>query len=142
MLRLDRLTFARTLQLLTGVYVCGLLTVFLVSFLPMSTLRVRGELYERIAANRDLVAAVAPPSLYAVEAYTVLQRLAQEYDEAKRGALVAELGAERKAFEERLAARRAALPADAPERQLVEAAAAPALEFFEAAGTRLPKAMS
>ncbi|MBI5068412.1 MAG: methyl-accepting chemotaxis protein [Deltaproteobacteria bacterium] len=142
MLRLDRLTFARTLQLLTAVYVGGLVTVFLVSFLPISTVRIRGALYERIAAGKDLVADVAPPALYAVEAYTVLQRLAQEYDEAKRAPLVAELQAERKAFEERLAARRASLTAGDPERGLIEAAAGPALEFFEAAGTALPKAMS
>jgi methyl-accepting chemotaxis protein len=137
---LDRLSFRATLRLLTGVFVCGLVTVFLLAFVPLMQVRIEGPVYERIVAGKDLAAAVAPPPLHAVESALVLQRLSQEYDQEKRSVLVRQIAAQRARFEAELGAWRARLPAGR-ERELLDAAAGPAGAFFDAVEKELAPAM-
>jgi methyl-accepting chemotaxis protein len=138
---LDRLTFARTLWLLTAVYVGGLLTVFALSYLPMHRIRIRGDLYHRIADGRALASDVSPPPLHLVDALLSLEQLAREYDDGKRREILERMRAQRAGYRAHLEARLGELAPGSPERELLSRAGAAAAGFFDAVEKEMAPAM-
>jgi methyl-accepting chemotaxis protein len=92
----------RTRLLLTiGIFVTGLVAVFVISIWTSSAVQVNGPLYARIVDGKDLVADVLPPPAYAIESYLVALQMDREADAGARASLAVRLTALRKEFEVR-----------------------------------------
>ena len=95
---LERLSLASALRALAALAVGGLILVFLLTWLPLRATQVNGSAYRSIVHRKELIADVAPPSLFAVQAWLHVLRLSQEYDAAKRASLVQDLEQDRLHF--------------------------------------------
>ncbi len=71
-------SIGRSLTLLTGITLGGLLVVSVVWWAMLRTVQINGPLYKKIVTGKDLVADFLPPPLYAVEAYLIAMRIIDE----------------------------------------------------------------
>ncbi|MCA9150285.1 MAG: hypothetical protein KDA92_13335 [Planctomycetales bacterium] len=77
---LRKLTVAKRLQMLMGVFCLGFIAYACWGYLTLSTAKVHGPYYNRIAMNKDLVADILPPPEYIVESYATVLRAANLLD--------------------------------------------------------------
>ncbi|MBL0278671.1 MAG: chemotaxis protein [Anaeromyxobacter sp.] len=129
---LERLPLTSALRALAALAVGGLVLVFLLTWLPLRATQVNGPIYQQILERKELLADAAPPRLFIVQGWLVTLRLSQEYDAAKRTALLVELEHERKHFEDASADWSKVELAPA-ERSALEAVLRPAAEVFTGA---------
>ncbi len=71
-------SIGRSLCILTGITLGGLLVVSVVWWAMLRTVQINGPLYKKIVNGKDLVADFLPPPLYAVEAYLIGMRIIDE----------------------------------------------------------------
>jgi diguanylate cyclase (GGDEF)-like protein len=107
----------------------GILMIVGAGWFALQELRVNGPLYQRIAAGKDLVADVVPPSAYIIEAFLEATIMAKEPWTFEPGRK--RLGALRKDYQERYAFwSRHELPT-ALKNQFLKAAHEPANQFWQ-----------
>ena len=136
---LERLPLVTALRALAGLAVGGLVLVFLLTWFPLRATQVNGAIYRSIVQRKELVADVAPPTLYAVEAWLDVLRISQEYDAAKRADLARDLAQARDHFD-RAKAEWAGVELRPEERRALAPVEATGERVFEA-GAQLLKAM-
>lgn len=71
-------SISRSLFILTGITLGGLLVVSVAWWAMLRTVQINGPLYKKIVTGKDLVADFLPPPLYAVEAYLIAMRIVDE----------------------------------------------------------------
>ncbi|HTN51447.1 MAG TPA: methyl-accepting chemotaxis protein [Anaeromyxobacter sp.] len=104
------MTLKTRLLLLCVSFAIGLAVVSALALATLSSVRVKGPLYERIVQGKDLLAEVRPPALSGAEALLIAQALADETDEAKIAQLAARARDVREQFETNLQAWQRTLP--------------------------------
>jgi methyl-accepting chemotaxis protein len=122
------LTIRTRLLITVGIFVAGLVGLFVISWWSSSVVQVNGPLYERIVGGKDLVADVLPPPAYAIESYFVVLQM-RDGDAKTRAKLAERLSGLRKEFEERQQFWRKGLPAG-PVRDAFEASGESGRAFF------------
>jgi methyl-accepting chemotaxis protein len=91
----------KKLVVLIAVFVAGYSVFAALSFRTLNTLRIEGDLYNRIIMNKDLIADVLPPPEYIIESYLDVLQMADETDPAEITNFVAELNRLKKEYDER-----------------------------------------
>jgi methyl-accepting chemotaxis protein WspA len=81
--------------LLGGLVVVGFAALLVVRDALLSSVRIGGPVYERLAESRQFLNEVEPPPLFDVERYLYLRRLVATKDAAKRDAMLVELKSRR-----------------------------------------------
>lgn len=133
MRKLNTLKLSAKLLILIATSFCGLALFAGMAFRTLSTVRVKGDVYNLIVDDKDLVADVLPPPLYIIETYLISYQLLSAADAQSIEEFGERLRALRKAYDERHSYWQRKLPPGAMRTALLEDAHAPALAVFELA---------
>src|SRR5262249_7389510 len=95
------LKISAKLLLLTGIFGLCLVVYGIVAYRTLNMVKVDGELFQRIAAAKDLIADVLPPPMYLVEAHLVTHQMQEETDRDAIDALVGRGKVLQKEYEDR-----------------------------------------
>src|SRR5262245_35614963 len=82
---LQNLRFRSRMLLLVGIFLAGLAATHVMYALMLSSVRVNGPLYHRIAQGKDITGELIPPPV--MESYVLVIHLLEEKDPARRQAL-------------------------------------------------------
>jgi methyl-accepting chemotaxis protein len=101
----DTMTLSRVTKWLGGIVIAGYLLTLLASHYTLNTLKVGGDIYNKIALGKDLVADILPPPAYLIEAYLeatlAIAALRERNDAADAAARVEKLKTLQKDYETR-----------------------------------------
>ncbi|MDR2485783.1 MAG: methyl-accepting chemotaxis protein [Treponema sp.] len=81
----------KKLILLVSLFIAGYIGFALFSFRTLHTLRIQGNLYNRIIMNKDLIADILPPPEYIIESYLNVLQMSDETDPGSLRGLISEL---------------------------------------------------
>jgi methyl-accepting chemotaxis protein len=95
------MNIGKKLILLVSIFILGYTSFALFSFRTLQTLRIEGDLYDRIIMNKDLIADVLPPPEYIIESYLKVLQLVDETDPAQIRAFIADLNRLKKDYDAR-----------------------------------------
>lgn len=88
---------------MVSVVVCGMIGIVLFGMKAIEEVRIGGEAYKRINGTQEVIAEVAPPSLFVVESYLTLHCIPDAADAAARAKLITEFKGRERRFNEVLA---------------------------------------
>ncbi len=91
MLHLSNISMRLKLLMLAGTFAAGFLAFAAVSFFTLSSVKINGTNYQKIIANKDLIADVLPPPMYVVEHLLVCHQIKEAKSEAERNDLLERL---------------------------------------------------
>jgi hypothetical protein len=121
------------MKLLSLIGFCALAFVVfgLVSWTTINKVKINGDVYNRIAQEKDLIADILPPPEYLIETYLVLHQMAEETDDVKLRELVQKSKKLRTEYEARHKYWTDNLPDGPVKNELIAASYKPAVEFFK-----------
>lgn len=120
----------------------GLATVATILMLGLQELRIKGPLYNDIAAGKDLVADILPPPAYAIEAYLTAALMLRADNDDARKALIAAMADRERELNERMAFWTATPYAATIARELLGEGNEAAQAFFKVVNERLIPALN
>jgi len=85
---LKNASFKYRMTLLAATFLLGLVVTHIMYAVMIRTVSVNGPLYDRIVADKDLIADVLPPPQYIIESYLVVLQMVREEDAAERTNLI------------------------------------------------------
>lgn len=138
---IGNLKTAIKLSILIGAFLVGLTVFAGMTYVTIDRVKITGDAYQKIIANKDLVADILPPPEYIIEAYLTMQELVSVGVEADPSELIAKLDRLKRDFMDRHDYWVEKLPDSEMKTTMIETAYYPALEFFELASNELVPAM-
>lgn len=91
MLNSSNISMRYKLLILAGTFAVGFLAFAAVSFFTLSAVKINGANYQKIVANKDLIADVLPPPMYVVETLLVCHQCKEAKTATERGELLERL---------------------------------------------------
>jgi methyl-accepting chemotaxis protein WspA len=129
--RMENLRISAKLGLLLLVFAGGFAVFGVLAFRTLGAVKVDGALYREIAQSKDVIADVAPPPEYIIEAYLLVLQMQEETDPGRLNALVERSRALRQAYDVRHEFWNTNLPPGRLRDALLVKSYQPAIEFFE-----------
>lgn len=115
---------------LLGFALVGLALVYLVGFMTLTRVKIKGPIYTDIVQMKDLIADVLPPPEYILESYLVVLQLTETSDTGKVGFLLRECTRLESEFAARHEYWNVDLDSGRTKEILLNDAYAPAMEFY------------
>lgn len=134
---LKTLKLSHRLALLIAVVSCGFFLFSLQSYITISSIQVKGPIYDKIIQDKDLVADILPPPIYIIESYLLTIKLATTTEQQQQDLLAQQLNDHYKNYLARIAYWKKQQLAPRVKEELISTAYLSALEFYDKALNRL-----
>ena len=121
------------MKLLSLIGICALAFIVfgLVSWTTINKVKINGDVYNRIAQEKDLIADILPPPEYLLESYLVIHQIIEETDDTKLKELMQKSKKLREEYDERHKYWTDNLPDSPLKTELIAASYKPAIEYFK-----------